>query len=181
MLYLNGNNNLFYKCDHTHTEISTPEAKLYSADIPLQDGALDLTNVISDNVFYGDRTISIGLELRALRSEWPMHLSHLINDIHGKEVHVEFDDDPRYYWIGRASVAATEDHGASCGIEITVTAKPFKRRLERTELYNDNVGGSDTINFTTTAPRTYFYFTVTGAAFTASLCYKRAFMAGASR
>lgn len=158
MVYLNGKNNLFYKCDHTHTEIGSPEAKLYSVDIPLRDGALDVTDQISDTVFYQDREILIELELRSVRGEWPMHVSHLMNDIHGKEIRVEFDDDPRYYWTGRAAVSMAEDHGATAGITITVTAKPYKRCNVRSTIYDQAIGTTDTLTFTTTAPRTYFRF-----------------------
>lgn len=160
MVYLNGKNNQFYKCDHIHTEIESPEPKTYSVDIPLTDGALDLTGQMSRSVFYEDRQITIGLELRTLRGEWPRCVSLIMNEIHGQEVRVEFDDDPRYYWTGRATVQVPEDHGATLGITIIVQAKPLKRKNARSLLYDDNVGGSDSVTFDTTATRTYFYFDV---------------------
>jgi hypothetical protein len=163
MVYLNGKNNLFYKCDHVHTEIESPEAKLYSVEIPLTDGSLDVTNVLSNTVFYADREITIGLELRTVRGEWPMRISNIMNEIHGRVIQVEFDDDPRFYWTGRARVEMPEDHGATCGINIVVTARPFKRRSQFMTIYENNIGGSDTVTFTTVTPRTYFRFTVNGS------------------
>ena len=160
MLYFdNGKTNLDYKCHHIHTEIPAPEPKRYTVEIPLRDGLLDVTGALSSFVFYGERELVFGLEMFGLRMDWPAYYSALCADLHGKRVEISTDEDPNYKWIGYAYVGDYEDHGASAGITVTLRAEPFKRKTQKSELYYENIGGSDEITFTTTAPRTYFYFT----------------------
>ena len=163
MVSLNGKTNLEYRCDHIHTEISTPAPKRSSIDIPLQDGTLDLTNNLSSTIFYGDRTIKIGLEMRGLREDWPIYFSKLLEDIHGQSVRVEFQNDPNYYWIGYAEVGQPKDNGASQNITITITAKPFKRERASEEVYSGTVIGDVSTTINVRCMRAYLTFNTSAA------------------
>lgn len=162
MIEINGKTNIDYNCDHIHTEVGIPEPKRSSVDVPLRDGSIDTTAFLSAVPFYNDREIVVGLELRAMRATWPSMVSTILNDIHGKAVTLNIGEDPNWYYIGHATVNATEDHGSTMGITITVTAQPYKRRRTTTTVYT----GSDAdknITFTVTDARGYLEFTCSAA------------------
>lgn len=127
MIYLNGKTEAAYNANYIHWECESPEPKTEIAEVPLRDGFIDLTKMLSNEIHYAARTITIGLELRSLRGEWPLYWSQLLEDLHGREVEVARSEDPNWYWIGTATVGPIEDHGASAGVTITVMAQPFKR------------------------------------------------------
>lgn len=126
MIYLNGKTEKDYKANYIHWECSPPEPKMEIATVPLRDGAINLTSMLSDEIHFGTRTITIGLELRDLRSEWPIVYSQILRDIHGRSVTIARTEDPNWEWKGWASVGPLEDHGASAGVKITVTVQPYK-------------------------------------------------------
>lgn len=127
MIYLNGKTEQAYKADYIHWECTAPEPKREVVEVPLRDGFIDLTGMLADEVFYKARTITIGLELRSLRGEWPTYWSQILRDLHGKEVEVSRSENPSWFWVGSATVGPLEDHGATAGVTITVTAQPYKR------------------------------------------------------
>lgn len=129
MIWLNGKTEKAYNANYVHFECTAPEPKREIAEVPLRDGFIDLTSMLSDEVIYKSRTITIGLELRGLRGEWPVVYSQILRDLHGRSVEVARTEDPNWYWIGTATVGAIEDHGGSAGVTITVMAQPYKRTM----------------------------------------------------
>lgn len=166
MITINSKNNTYYHCDYIHKEIPAPVPKRYKVNVPLRDGELDVTSYLSSNVFYETRQVIIGLELRGLRTDWPSYISTLMNDIHGKEVTYSFDEDPGWQWHGYASVTSIEDHGASCGIQLTIATDPFKRKTTETLAVNTTISGDQNFTLTITDPRAYLRFETGAADFT---------------
>lgn len=136
---INGKTEANYLANFIHKEIEAPEPKLEFVEIPLRDGHINASAFLSDHVFYGPRKIVIGMELRSLRKDWPLYWSQLLDDLHGREVMVEFSDDPGWVWSGTAIVGSIEDHGASAGVTIEVTAQPFKVQREKTEFWSGTI------------------------------------------
>lgn len=126
MIYLNGKTEKDYKANYIHWECTPPEPKMEIATVPLRDGAINLTSMLSDEVHFGTRTVTVGLELRGLRSEWPVTYSQILRDLHGRSVTIGRSEDPNWTWEGWASVGPLEDHGASAGVTITATVQPYK-------------------------------------------------------
>lgn len=132
MFELNGHMPDEYYCYHIHTEIAPPEPRREMLEIPLRDGALNVTAMLSDMVHYSTREITLGLESTALREEWPLIQSALMRDFHGQAVQLVLDNDPDYYWEGWAAVDQMEDKGGSAGWTIRIQAQPLKKtRAER--------------------------------------------------
>lgn len=134
MIYLNGKTEADYRANYIHWASTVPAPQSETVTVPLRDGFVDLTPMLSDEIHYNSRTLTIGLELRSLRGEWPMYWSQIMRDLHGQEVKVSRSEEPEYFYIGTASVGPIEDHRATAGVTITVTAQPFKR----TEAYVGN-------------------------------------------
>lgn len=146
MITINGKTEANYNANYIHWDCTPPEPKMEIAKVPLRNGAINLTSMLSDRIIFGTRTITIGLELRGLRSTWPAVYSQLLLDLHGQPVTVERSEEAGWQWEGWATVGALENHGASAGVTITVTAQPYKRTTEQiAEDYTVNVNGSVSI------------------------------------
>lgn len=166
MIYLNGKTEKAYNADFIHWECTAPEPKLETAEIPLRDGFIDLTSMLSDVPYFGPRTLTIGLELRSLRGEWPMYWSQLLADLHGKEVTVSRSDDPNWFWIGSAVVSELEEHGATAGVTITVTAQPFKRTQANFDVEEITMSGEQSVTINVPFMRGYPEFETSTTGFT---------------
>ena len=169
MIYLNGKNEKDYCANYIHWECSVPTVQEERVVIPLRDGFVNLTQTLSSNLKYNSRTITIGLELRSFRSEWPMYHSQIMRDLHGKEIKVARSDDPDYYYIGVASVGAIEDHGSTAGVTITVEAQPFKRTSAFVEQDSISVSGTTTYTVKNPYMRGYPIWDASASGMTVSL------------
>lgn len=163
MITINGKTEKDYNANYIHWECSAPTPKIETASVPLRDGVINLTAMLSDEVFYEARTITIGLELRGLRMDWPAYYSAILRDFHGKDVEVQRSEDPNWFWIGWASVGPLEDHGASAGVTITVTAQPYKRSDQYIEVVTLTLSGDSTYTIKNPYMRGYPVFTASAA------------------
>lgn len=164
MFELNGKMPYEYGCFHVHTEIASPEPRIEMLEIPLRDGAINTSALLSNTVHYSTREIVLGLETPVLRSEWPLIQETLMRDLHGQAVQLTLADDPNWYWEGYAVVEQMEDKGASAGWTIRITAQPFKRA--RAEKYLDYFvvpGTQITRTLHIDSPRAYPTFTTSAA------------------
>lgn len=141
-MVINGHTPEEYSAFLTHKNITPPVPKIQEVEIPLADGTVNVSRLLSPVVFYGPRTISIELECTALKGEWPLIYSALLEDFHGQSVTVTFADDPNYDWIGTAKVTGMEENRATCVFSIEITAQPFKR--ENTASQSGSVSIADT-------------------------------------
>ena len=163
MIYLSGKTEYDYKSNFIHWDVTPPELDQEIIEVPLRDGFINATRFLSDRPVYKSRTITIGLEQRGLREEWPAYYSRMLQDLHGRDVVIARSEEPEYYWLGVASVGPQEDHGASAGVTITVTAQPFKRHREKRPVVSQMaVTGTATINVNVDDMRGYPTFNVSG-------------------
>lgn len=84
--------------------IGTPDMETYYVDVPGADGFLDYSEVTTGRRIFKERPISIELGGKKPRNDWDIFISDLRNLIQGREIKIIFDNDPGYYWIGRADV-----------------------------------------------------------------------------
>lgn len=137
-----------YGLDYLHKDIAAPKAKVVSVNIPLRQGVLDLTSRLTgDAPVFNNRTITLQFEMRGLRSTWMRKWSTIAANLHGRIMDVALDEDPGWYWTGRVSVNALEDHGASAGLKITVDAFPFKWSTGLVEVGSYTLSGETTETF----------------------------------
>lgn len=116
-----------FHLDYLHKVIKEPKVKTTTVNIPLVHGELDLTERLtgSDPIF-ANRQITLNFELRSIRSAWMTDYSTIMQSLHGRVMNVILGEDPNYYWNGRVTVGALEDHGFTAGITISIDAFPFK-------------------------------------------------------
>lgn len=84
--------------------IGEPSMETYYVDVPGADGFLDYSEAITGRRIFKDRPISIELGGKKPRNDWDLFISDLRNLIQGREIKVIFDNDPGFYWIGRAGI-----------------------------------------------------------------------------
>lgn len=169
MILINGKTETDYNANFIHWECTAPEPQLELATVPQRDGKINLTPTLSDEIHFDSRTLTIELELRSLRGEWPMYWSRMLRDLHGQEVTVARSDDPNWFYVGIASVGALEEHGATAGVTITVEAQPFKRSANFVEVIDVTVAGDETYTIDNIYMRGYPVFEASAAGMTVSL------------
>lgn len=169
MIRINGKTEKDYCADFIHWECSAPEPQAEIATVPLRDGYINLTSMLSDEIKFNSRQIIIGLELRSLRGEWPLYWSQILRDIHGQTVEVSRSDDPNYYYIGTASVGSLEEHGATAGVTITVDAQPFKRTVHYIDSMDLTLSGDTDVTIQNQYMRAYPTFDAESAGMTVKL------------
>ena len=127
MFVINGHTPDEWGAIHIHTEIASPDPRLEMLEVPLRDGAINTSALLSNTIHYNTREIVLGLEIMQLREMWPLCYSAILKALHGQAVELSLDNDQEYYWEGFATVEPLDDHGATAGITIRVQAQPFKK------------------------------------------------------
>ena len=84
--------------------IGEPEYDAYYVDVPGRDGFLDLSETIAGRVIYRSRKISIEFGGMGTCNGWDATISNMRNLFHGRTVQLIFDNDPNWYWTGRAEI-----------------------------------------------------------------------------
>ena len=91
--------------------ISMPEPNTTLLAVPGRNGRLDLSEVLTGDVSYGNRTLKLVLAAETNIERWQTTCLHIFNKYHGRNVTVVFDDDTGHYYVGRAAVCRSR-----CGL-----------------------------------------------------------------
>ena len=119
----------------TNTDvIGMPEPQTILLDVPGRSGRLDLSEVLTGDVSYGNREIKMELAAEKDTEGWQEICFHIFNKYHGRNVRVIFDDDPVYYYYGRVSVTDPKRLRRAGQMVLTVDADPFKYELAETNV-----------------------------------------------
>ena len=125
----------------TNTDvIGMPEPQTILLDVPGRCGRLDLSEVLTGDISYGNREIKMELAAEKDSEVWQEMCHHIFNKYHGRNVRVVFDDDPTFYYYGRTSVTDPKRLRRAGQMVLTVDAEPFKYELAETNVtYSANV------------------------------------------
>lgn len=111
--------------------VAPPEVRTQYLTIPGRNGDVDLTDALTGGPVYGKRMITLQLNGKKPSADWDGFISDFLNEVHGKLVTVIFDDDPDYFYLGRASVQADYTKGNEvASFTLVVEADPFKRSVD---------------------------------------------------
>ena len=142
---------VFFDGKDTYTEyglllasksISLPEVRTNMIDVPGRDGLLDASEVLTGEVTYMNRTITlklIGVDTVSGK-KWPATISDFCNKVHGKRVKVTFPEDTTHYYSGRCSVGKVGLVKMMQTIPVTVDCDPWKYKNEKTTVSRDDLG-----------------------------------------
>ena len=117
--------------------VAPPPVKTSYVEIAGGDGALDLTESLTNRPTYGMRTgswefivVNKGqLPYSGTFSKWCDLYSEIMAYLHGKSLRVILDDEPGYYYTGRLSVSNWTSAPGNSTITINYTLSPYKTSL----------------------------------------------------
>ena len=109
----------------TKVELPPPEPKTMSVEIKGADGELDLSEVLTDDIKFKNRTIKLTFEVMDDKQYYSI-TSEMAKYLHGKMVTVRLNDDEDYYYTGRASINSWECVKRKGTIVVSVDADPYK-------------------------------------------------------
>lgn len=135
----------------TVPQLDPPNAKTVYVSIPGANGKLDLTESVTGEISYENRTLRMEFAIRAKDQQRPSIMSRINGDIHGRIVRVILDNDPDYYYEGRASVQWTNVQSWKLRCVITVDASPYKLATTETLI---NLSNADLVSTRLSIPAT---------------------------
>lgn len=106
--------------------ISPPVPKTNNVSVPLMDGTIDLTEILTEDIKYEDRNLKFTFSVVDKRKSWAEKISGIENYIHGKRMKIVCDDDPAFYYIGRVSVDNWNSDSRVGKLVVNCTVEPFK-------------------------------------------------------
>ena len=68
--------------------VGVPEPNTVLLEVPGRSGRLDLSEVLTGDVTYGNREIKLELAAQTNREKWVETCFHIFNKFHGRVVHV---------------------------------------------------------------------------------------------
>ena len=79
----------------TDLSLEMPEVKTKYQELPLENGIIDLSEVVTGRPVYGLRTLKLTFKRRgASASEWLSVCSQIASAVHGKRLPITLPDDP---------------------------------------------------------------------------------------
>lgn len=127
----------------TDRSISLPTPKTNYIDVPGRNGALDLSEALTNDIQYNNRELKFSFLWNGSRDS----VLSLIDEVmlyHGRRVTVITDDHPDWYYSGRASLSY-KDYRTHVTFEMTVDAEPFRSAVKE-KVINITVNGSRQID-----------------------------------
>ena len=114
-----------WKLKWSEINLSSPQVKKYTIDIPGTDGYLDLTESLGD-IKYENRKIKLNFDLEGDYYDWSTISSYINNFCHGKKAKIILDIDPNFYWYGRISLSSSKKEYSYGELELTADIEPYK-------------------------------------------------------
>lgn len=110
----------------TSKVISPPVPQLNMVSVPMRDGSLDLTETLTEDVKYNDRTVSLTFFVRDNSQDLESKISEISNYCHGKRMRIICDDDKAFYYEGRVAVNEWASNRKKGTLVLECTVSPFK-------------------------------------------------------
>lgn len=116
------------------TDLTYPEAKRETIDVPGRDGVIDLTGRLAGEVRFYNRTLTLNLVDLNDRRHYSALASLLASFLYNKELKIILDKDVSYYYRGRITISSFAPFGKTnaSGITVVCDVEPFKYSIEST-------------------------------------------------
>ena len=146
----------------TKAEIPLPTAKTSTVNIKGSDGVLDLSEVLTGDIVYNNRTIKLTFEMMDYTDYYYL-ISNISNYLHGKRITVNLTNDEDYYYVGRASISNWECVKRQGKIVIDIDCDPYKYAVTETTMMVNVANQTKTITLPNSRKRVCPNLNVTGA------------------
>ena len=119
-------------------DITPPEPKTNYVDIDGMSGSLDLSESLTGEVTYKDRTVSASFwTCEGTRSEREKLLRTIVSSLQGKKIKIIEPDDPDHYFYGRVIVKSMKNVLAYSEFVIEATCEPWRYAVNDTIIQFD--------------------------------------------
>ena len=145
----------------TKTEIPLPTPKTSTVDIKGADGVLDLSEVLTGDILYNNRTIKLTFEMMDDTDYYNL-ISEISNYLHGQRITFNLSNDEDYYYVGRATINQWECVKRKGTIVISVDAEPYKYSFTETTMIVNVANQTKTITLQNSRKRVCPTLNVTG-------------------
>lgn len=117
----------------TGKEITPPEPKTNYVDIEGMNGSLDLSEALTGEVTYSDRTISASFWTDdGTRKDREKLLRDIRIALHGKKIKIIDPDDPEHYFYGRISIKSERNIIPYAEFTIEAICEPWRYAVDNT-------------------------------------------------
>lgn len=111
----------------TAKSVTPPQAKTKYVSIDGMSGTLDLSEALTGEVTYNDRTVSASFVLtEGSFGERNRLLRDIVNRLHGKKVKLIEPDDPNHYFYGRVTVKTLNNRLPYGEISLEAICDPWR-------------------------------------------------------
>lgn len=130
----------------TDKEITPPEPKTNYVEIDGMSGSLDLSESLTGEITYKDRTISASFWTDyGKRADRVKIINEFIKSIHGRKIKIIEPDDPDHYFYGRVNVRNVENILPYATVEIEAVCEPWRYALNESSRTCDVDGSVDVV------------------------------------
>lgn len=117
----------------TAKEITPPEPKTNYVDIDGMSGSLDLSESLTGEITYKDRTITATFWTdNGTRADRVKLLRDITIALHGRKIKVIEPDDPTHYFIGRVTIKSSKNILPYLEFSIEIVCEPWRYAIEET-------------------------------------------------
>lgn len=111
----------------TAKSVTPPQAKTKYVSIDGMNGTLDLSEVLTGEITYNDRTVSASFVLtEGSFNERNGILREIVNRLHGKKVKLIEPDDPTHYFLGRVTIKILKNQLPYGEISLEAVCDPWR-------------------------------------------------------
>ena len=111
----------------TKKDVTPPEPKTNYVNIDGMDGSLDLSETLSGEVTYNDRTVSASFWTDyGTRKDRERLLRDIRLSLHGKKMRIIEPDDPDHYFYGRVRIKSQSNNLAYAEFTIEAVCDPWR-------------------------------------------------------
>lgn len=118
----------------TAKDVTAPEPKTNYVEIDGMSGTLDLSEALTGDVLYHDRTVTASFwSSEGTFQERVAVLRNITAALHGKKVQIIEPDDPTHYFLGRVKIKDVKQDQVHIEFTIEATCDPWRYAVEETE------------------------------------------------
>lgn len=117
----------------TDVKISSPEPQTKMVSVPVRNGDIDMSDVVSGNTRFKNRTIVFTFISNKKVEDWLLEISNIRNKIAGQKKRIIIDYDPAFYWYGRITDVSQEISDSAESIVVTASVDPYKYAINTSE------------------------------------------------
>lgn len=117
----------------TGKDVTPPEPKTNYVEIDGMDGTLDLSESLTGEITYKDRTVSASFwTSEGSFKERASLLRKIVTTLHGKKIKIIEPDDPDHYFYGRVKVKSLNNTLPYATFTIEATCEPWRYSIDDT-------------------------------------------------